>query len=201
MSTSKRTTGRGVSLGTTVAIGAFVAGMWLLGCHEGLTRAERRADRAWSAVERVLLQRAELGVDLLVRVSAVSAEARAVGEAVMEARLQLRDGPHPQRAAMANLELQRAVGRLLVIAEGHPSLRGSESMERLRRAFAFADGRLALEAWRYEKACRRYNAALESFPVRLEALGFTPRAAFDQALPLGSPDGSKAMPAARLADR
>lgn len=179
MEVERSVTAYGMRHGEVTVVAAFLIGMFVFGCHVGLTRAEARVDDAWAQVALALERRADLGVELLVAVSAVSVEGRELGPTIASARLRLRTVSDPEDAARIERRLDRALSRLIVIAERHPELRSTERTDSLLEELASnAEGLMAASS-RHADAVRTFNAALASAPMRLVAgpLGFVPRAA------------------------
>ncbi|MBS0354097.1 MAG: LemA family protein [Proteobacteria bacterium] len=82
--------------------------------------------------------------------------------------------------AKGNLELSRAVGRLLVVSENYPALKADANFRDLQAQMEEAGGRIDTAEFRYVEAVKVYNAEIESLPNRIVAMlmGARPKGEF-----------------------
>lgn len=82
--------------------------------------------------------------------------------------------------ARGNLELSRAVDRLLVVSENYPALKADANFRDLQAQMEEAGGRIDTAELRYVEAVKAYNAEIGSLPNRIVAMlmGARPKGEF-----------------------
>ncbi len=168
-----------------VFLGLLGTGAHLAGIRNELV-AEREAIRAtWSQVDVVLERRADLIPNLVATVKGFAQQEQAVIDSVTQARAAMIGARTPEERIQANLALDAALGRLLVVVENYPELRSSENFLRLQDELAGTENRIAVERRKYNEAVQRYNTKIALFPDNVAAalFGFEREDAYFQTAP------------------
>ncbi|MCS7313858.1 MAG: LemA family protein [Bryobacterales bacterium] len=129
-------------------------------------------EAAWAQVDVALQRRADLIPNLVETVKGFAAQERAVIQSVADARAALVSARTPAERMAANVQLDSALARLLVVLENYPQLKSNENFLRLQDELAGTENRIAVERRKYNEAVQRYNTTLELFPNNLVAALF-----------------------------
>lgn len=169
-----------VVVGVLVLAGLLVYSAWA-GTYNRLVQASQQVNAAQAEVETQLQRRYDLIPNLVESTRAVLTQERTVFEALARARTHYAGTApgSPERVQAAN-EVERALGRLLVIVENYPVLRSSETVQALMRELAATENEVAYARRNYNDAVRTYNTLIQSFPTNVLAagMGFRPRPYF-----------------------
>ena len=150
-----------VALGLIVSYNRFVTQRNLVG-------------ESWSQVDVELQRRHDLIPNLVETVRGYAAHERQVFDAVTQARAQAEqarvvDGGDRARRADAENTLNRAVGRLVAVAESYPQLRANENFLALQAELVDTEDRIAAGRRFYNGNVRALNTRIEAVPSNLVA--------------------------------
>lgn len=136
--------------------------------------SEERAAIAtqWAQVDQVLQRRAEVAAALIEAVKAHAGNEKEAVKHATEARAALLAAVTPQDRIRANVQLDTAISRLLLLAEQYPSLKASANFLHTEDDLAAIENRIAIERRNYNEAVQRYNTDLELFPKNVAAALF-----------------------------
>ena len=180
-------------LAAAVVAAAVVA--WAVIAYNRLVRLRNQVATAWSDIDVQLQRRHDLVPQLVAAVKGYAAHEGAVFEAVTALRaraLGLRD---PAELGQVEVELEQALGRLVLLKEAYPDLKASGNFARLQEDLVDVEDHLQFARRYYNGAVRDLNDAVQRVPDLLVARGFGFReAAFFQAAA-----DSRAAPAVDLA--
>src|SRR6202162_1524387 len=151
---------------------------------------------AWSQVDIVLQRRADLIPNLVETVKGYAQQEQTVFGDIAKARSALLSAGTPQQKIAANGQLDRALGRLLLIVENYPQLKSNENFLRLQDELAGTENRIAVERKRYNDTLRDYNTYVQKFPNNIYAgwAGFKPNEAY-----FAASEGSRQVPTVNFA--
>lgn len=156
----------------------FVSGFLLVGVawafarYNGLVRARKRVEEAWSGIDVQLRRRASLLPNLEEVVKGYAAHEREVFIEVARARGALQKAGGASEAASANETLSQAFIRMFAVAESYPQLRASESFIALRNDLSEIEEKIAFARQFYNRNVLDYNTRLETYPDAIIARNF-----------------------------
>ena len=155
------------------------AGIKYAAIRNGLIGEREAIDAAWVQVEAALGHRASLVPDLVEALTVTASRGTPLVrgtpnptvtiKALTDARTALDATHQPRQKIQANAELDNALARALLAAEGFPKLDGSKKFGELQDALKEAEYRIAVERRKYNEAVEHYNARTALFPSNLVA--------------------------------
>lgn len=154
-------------------VGFSMAGIaWMFSRYNGLVRARKRVEEAWSGIDVQLRRRASLLPNLEEVVKGYAAHEREVFEEVARARSALQKAGGANESASANETVSQAFIRMFAVAENYPQLRASDSFIALRGDLADVEEKIAFARQFYNRNVLAYNTRLETYPDALIARNF-----------------------------
>jgi LemA protein len=176
----------------SIAIGVLVlAGLVAAAVFNQIVRLRNRFRNAWSQIDVQLKRRHDLIPNLVEAAKGYLKHEQGTLEAVTQARsaavsataaAATKPGDPALVGALGGAEshLVGALGRLLMIAESYPELKGNQSISDLMEALTTTENRVAFARQHYNDAVMHYNTARETFPSNLIAAlgGFKAAALF-----------------------
>lgn len=167
-----------------VLLGAIaLAVVWGVSLNNSLVALDEHRKTAWAQVQTVLQRRYDLIPNLVNTVKGYAAHERELFEEVTRLRSQWAAAADVDAQVRAAGELERALGRLLLIAERYPDLKANQNFLDLQHELAGTENRITVERQRYNDAVRAYNTRVRQFPANLIAgwRGFAPSDAYFEA--------------------
>src|SRR3954452_1563907 len=163
-----------IALGVLLFFGQYV------GVRNTLVTKNESVKAAWSQVDIVLQRRADLIPNLVETVKGFAQQEQTVFGDIAKARSALPSAGTPQQKIAANGQLDKALGRLLVVVENYPQLKSNENFLRLQDELAGTENRIAVERRRYNDTLQDYNTYIQQFPHNVFAgwTGFKPNDAY-----------------------
>jgi LemA protein len=160
-------------LGATLVAGTVVA-------YNRLVTLRNRYRNAFSQIDVQLKRRYDLIPNLVATAKAYLQHERELLEHIADARTRAltanaRAASLPgEPQAMKELSgaesaFGGAIGRLMAVAEGYPTLKASENMLRLMEDLASTENRIAFARQAFNDAVMGYNTARERFPAAIVA--------------------------------
>lgn len=168
---------------SVLAIGGVAVGLVLLiaviRARNGLVARRTTVEEARAQVDVQLRRRHDLVPQLVNAVRGYLQHERALLERLAQLRsaAMVVRGQPPDRVAPAENDLSRALGRLEVLVEQHPAMRGSEAVLRLQEDLVSTENRIAFARQFHNDSVMLYNTARQEFPRVLVALLFGFRSA------------------------
>jgi LemA protein len=150
----------------------LVAIAWAFARYNGLVRARKRVEEAWSGIEVQLRRRASLLPNLEEIVKGYAAHEREVFNEVARARGALQRAGGAGEAGSANETLSQAFSRMFAVAENYPQLRASEGFIALRNDLCEIEEKIAFARQFYNRNVLDYNTRLETYPDAIIASNF-----------------------------
>lgn len=145
---------------------------WAFARYNGLVRARKRVEEAWSGIDVQLRRRASLLPNLEEIVKGYAAHERDVFNEVARARGALQKAGGAGESANANETLSQAFIRMFAVAENYPQLRASESFIALRNDLSEIEEKIAFARQFYNRNVLDYNTRLETYPDAIIASNF-----------------------------
>jgi LemA protein len=150
----------------------LVAVTWAFARYNGLVRARKRVEEAWSGIDVQLRRRASLLPNLEEIVKGYAAHEREVFTEVARARGAVQKAGNAGEAASANDALSHAFIRMFAVAENYPQLRASENFIALRNDLSEIEEKIAFARQFYNRNVLDYNTRLETYPDAILASNF-----------------------------
>lgn len=169
-------------------IGVIVAAVVLLGLaafawltYNRMVAKRQATENSWSQIDVALRRRHDLIPTLVESVKGYASHERTTFEQVTAARSQAMDAEGPARRAVAEGELGRETGRLLVVAEAYPELEASTNFSQLQSQLRETEDQIAITRRVYNDTVETYNTLIQQFPAVVVAriFGFKRREFFD----------------------
>lgn len=158
-----------------LAIVAFMAGSWYFGRRNQMAIKREAVNAAWAQVDVVLQRRADLIPNLVETVKGFATQEQTVFGEIAKARSAYLSAGTPAEKIAANAEVDRAMVKVLALAENYPQLKSNENFLRLQDELAGTENRIAVERRRYNEVVQDYNTYIVLFPNSVVAgmSGFT----------------------------
>jgi LemA protein len=154
-------------LGAVVAVVLILAlafgGMYVSAKNQMVTLNEQVRSN-WAQVDVVLQRRAELIPNLVETVKGFAAQEQTVFDDIAKARSTLLGAKSPEEKIAANNNLDRAVFKILSLAENYPQLKSNENFLKLQDELAGTENRIAVERKGYNDSVQAYNTFIAKFP-------------------------------------
>jgi LemA protein len=166
--------------------------LWYLLTYNALVKARNAVDQAWSHIEVELKRRLDLVQNLVEIARGYARHEQETFQSV--AAIRARSSPFGDASAAntAQPELDRAISRIMFLAENYPQLRADKSFLNLQTELAETENRIAERRHAYNQTVNVYRNWLLSIPSNLVASlqDMPPRSYFDV------PDAAVAQPPA-----
>ena len=165
-----------------IAIVAIVA-IYLASYYNSFISKDQAVQSQWAQVENQFQRRFDLIPNLVNAVQGILTQEQQIFGDLAEARTRYAGAQGVSDRVNAANEVERALGRLLVIMENYPQLRSSENIQSLQADLAGTENRIAVERGRFNEKIQDYNNAVKRFPGNLMAgiFGFDEKPYFESA--------------------
>ena len=157
-----------IGLGVVVLIAVFVI-MGFAGVYNGIVSKHETITAKWSQVENQLQRRNDLIPNLINTTKGYATYEKTVLEDITNARSQWAKAGSVEEKVKAAGEVDRALGRLLMVTENYPNLKANEAFLKLMDELSGAENRIVVERMRYNEAVRDYNVTVRMFPANFVA--------------------------------
>ena len=151
--------------------------VWVFSRFNGLVRAQKRVEEAWSGIDVQLRRRASLLPNLEDIVKGYAAHEREILTEGARARSALQKAGGASEAANANETLSQAFSRVFAVAENYPQLRASENFLALQNDLTDIEEKIAYARRFYNRNVLDYNTRVETYPDAIIANAFDFRTA------------------------
>ncbi len=175
-----------------VLIVLVVSAFLVIGLYNKLVTMRNRYKNAFAQIDVQLKRRYDLIPNLVETAKGFLKHERETLEAVIKARNQAANAnrtaagnpgdPQAMQGLMgAEGALQGALGRLMVVVERYPDLKGNQQMSQLMEELTSTENKVAFARQSYNDAVMTYNTGRERFPAVMlaGAFGFQPAALFE----------------------
>lgn len=138
---------------------------WGVLVHNRLVRLRNQVSTAWADIDVQLTRRHDLVPQLVTVVQSYASHEGAVLESVTALRASaMQLTARPARLGEVEVELERALGRLLALREAYPDLKASDNFMQLQRDLVSVEEHLQYARRFYNGAVRDYNDACQRIP-------------------------------------
>jgi LemA protein len=175
-----------------VLIVLAVLAMLVIGLYNSLVTMRNRFKNAFAQIDVQLKRRYDLIPNLVETAKGYLKHERGTLEAVIQARNQAVGANQAVAGNPSNAQrmqglmgaegvLQGALGRLMVVVESYPDLKGNQQMGQLMEELTSTENKVGFARQSYNDAVMAYNIARERFPAVLlaDALGFQAATLFE----------------------
>ena len=155
--------------------------LWAVSAYNSFVRGGEQITAQWAQVENQYQRRSDLIPNIVNTVKGVAKQEQAVFLAIAEARTRYSGATTPDQKALAAMQVESALGRLLVIAENYPTLQSSQAYRDLIITLEGTENRISVERKNYNDLVRVFDTNVKTFPTSLVAniFGVKERAYFD----------------------
>ena len=164
--------------------------LWLWGTYNDLITKDQKVEAQWANVESQYQRRADLIPNLVSSVQGYLRYERELLTQITELRSRWLSAPTQEDKIKYGTAMDSAIGRLLVVVENYPDLKGNTAVTQLMDELAGTENRIAVERQRYNDAVRDYNTAIRRFPANIVASSFN----FEKKLYFSATPGSEEVP-------
>lgn len=159
-------------VGLAIIAGALllIATVWFIATYNRFVRLRQHVRESWAGIDVELKRRHELIPNLVETVRGYASHERETLESVTALRARaVADEGEAGAAARAESALQRAVARLLAVAEAYPDLEADAHFRALLDELADTEDRIAAARRFYNGNVRDLRRLRESVPTNLVA--------------------------------
>lgn len=151
---------------------------WVKSTYNGMVEQEENVSKAWSQVENVYQRRADLIPNLVETVKGYAAHESNTLQGVVDARSKATQmsvniddlsEENIKKYQEAQGELQKAVGRLLMLTENYPDLKANENFMKLQDDLSGTENRITVERQKFNEVAKEYNTTIRKFPANIVA--------------------------------
>ncbi len=159
-------------MGMWIGIGiAVVVVMIIIGMYNGLVRAKKQVDNAWSQIDVQLKRRYDLIPNLVETVKGYAGHEATLLEKVTAARagaMNVRAGDTGAKIA-AETQLSGALRNLMVQVEAYPQLKANENFLALQEELTGTENKISFSRQHYNDTATNYNTEIAVFPKNIIA--------------------------------
>ena len=158
--------------GLIVLAAAVVLVLIVIGMYNGLVRAKKQVENAWSQIDVQLKQRADLIPNLVETVKGYAAHESQVFTQVTQARasaLQAAQSGDVAQRIQAENQLSRAIMNLQAVAEAYPQLQANQNFLDLQAQLKALEEKIAYARQFYNDVVQKYNTKIEVVPTNIIA--------------------------------
>ncbi|HLD41687.1 MAG TPA: LemA family protein [archaeon] len=164
--------------------------LWLWGTYNDLITKDQKVEAQWANVESQYQRRMDLIPNLVSSVQGYLRYERELLTQITELRSRWLSSSNQADKIQYGTALDSAIGRLLVVVENYPDLKGNTAVTQLMDELAGTENRIAVERQRYNDAVRDYNTAIRRFPANIVASSF----GFEKKLYFAADQGAEEVP-------
>lgn len=151
---------------------------WVKSTYNGMVEKDENVSKAWSQVENVYQRRADLIPNLVETVKGYAAHESNTLQGVVDARAKATQmsvnvedltEENIKKYQEAQGELQKAMGRLLMLTENYPDLKANENFMKLQDDLSGTENRITVERQKFNEVAKEYNTTIRKFPANIVA--------------------------------
>ena len=157
--------------GLIVLAAAVVLVLIVIGMYNGLVRAKKQVENAWSQIDVQLKRRYDLIPNLVETVKGYAGHESAVLENVTRARSNAMSASSSDTGAKisAETELSGAIRSLMIQVEAYPQLKANENFLQLQEALTATENKISFARQHYNDTATNFNTAIAVFPASVIA--------------------------------
>lgn len=164
-----------ITILVVVGVGALLL-IFVVGIYNGLVTLRNRYENAWSQIDVQLKRRHDLIPNLVETAKGYLKHESETLEKVIKARNQAisaqqavssnpGDASAMKQLGAAEGQLNGAIGRLLMIAESYPDLKGNQNMLAIQEELTSTENKVSFARQGFNDSVTEYNTAREKFPA------------------------------------
>lgn len=175
-----------LSLGKIIAfviLGVLIVlAIWVISAYNSLISLDENAKTTQADIEVQYQRRFDLIPNLVETAKGIATLEQSVFTSLAQARTRYAGAPQgsAERVAAIN-QFDGALSRLLVVVENYPTLKSSESFQKLQDSIEGTENRISVARNNYNAAVNQLNKKIKFFPSNLIAkmFGFSERLRFE----------------------
>lgn len=145
--------------------------IWYVWTYNSLITLDNNVEAKWQQVEVQYQRRMDLIPNLINTVKGYASFEQKVITDITEIRSRWQGAITKEDKIAAAEDFERALGRLIAVAENYPDLKASQNFLALQDELANTENKIAVERQRYNEAVRDYNIAINKIPTSTVAQG------------------------------
>ncbi|HOO68057.1 MAG TPA: LemA family protein [Bacilli bacterium] len=148
--------------------------LYVASTYNKLVVLRNKVKDQWSQIEVQLKKRFDLIPNLVETVKGYAKHEKETLNAVIEARNKFKSAKTPEDEMAASGDLNKALGRLMVLTEAYPELKANENFLQLQSDLKDVEEKIAFARQFYNDTVLTYNNKVQMFPSNIIAgmLGF-----------------------------
>jgi len=152
-----------------LALVGIVVVVYTISVYNGLVRLKNQIDKAWSNIDVLLKQRADMLPNLVETCRGCMRHERRTLEAVTQARSAWQNASTVGQQIEAHNQLAGALKTLFAVAENYPQLKANENFLKLQGGIEQIENQIAERREFYNDAVNLFNTAIQQFPDMIVA--------------------------------
>ncbi len=171
----------GLGCGGALILGLIIVVTMFVGAKNRMVALNEQIDAQWAQVENQLKRRNDLIPNLVSTVKGYAAHEKEIFTGIAEARAKLAGAKTVDDRVKANVQLESALSRLLVVVERYPDLKANQNFIRLMDELSGTENRISVERMRFNEYVKQYNLYIKMIPGSFFAsiFGYQPREFFE----------------------
>ncbi len=155
--------------------------IWFATTYNRLVKYRIVTEEAFSTMDVYLKKRFDLIPNLVETVKGYASHEKETLQQIVDLRSKSFQDMSPEEKMEGNRILNRAVGKLVALAENYPDLKASDNFRQLMAQLEQVENDIANSRKYYNGAVRQYNTAIQTVPTNLVAgmFGFTGKTMFE----------------------
>jgi LemA protein len=148
--------------------------LYVAGTYNALIVLRNKVKDQWAQIEVQLKKRFDLIPNLVETVKGYAKHEKETLNEVIEARNKFKSANTPEEEMKASGDLNKALGRLMVLTEAYPELKANENFLELQRDLKDVEEKISFARQFYNDTVLSYMNKVEMFPSNIIAsmLGF-----------------------------
>ena len=153
----------------------------IIGMYNGLVQSRIKVDNAWSQIDVQLKRRNDLLPNLIETVKGYAKHEKDTLNEVIEARNKFKAATTPEEEMAASGELNKVLGRIMMLTEAYPELKANENFLSLQADLKDVEEKISYARQFYNDTVLGYMNKVEMFPSNIIAnmFGFKPMKYFE----------------------
>lgn len=148
--------------------------LYVAGTYNALIVLRNKVKDQWAQIEVQLKKRFDLIPNLVETVKGYAKHEKETLDAVIQARNKFKSANTPEEEMKASGDLNKALGRLMVLTEAYPELKANENFLELQKDLKDVEEKISFARQFYNDTVLSYMNKVEMFPSNIIAsmLGF-----------------------------
>lgn len=159
-------------IGIVIAVVILLLVIWLISARNKLVVLRNKVRNAWSQIDVQLKRRFDLIPNLVETVKGYAAHEKEIFDQFGRARnmyAQAAQAGDVAGLAEANNQIERALGRLLMVQEAYPELKANVNFQSLMNQLNETENKISFSRTFYNDIVLNYNNQIEIFPTNIVA--------------------------------